>query len=72
MLEVGGWRQEVAGGRWLEACWRHAGGGRLEAGGWLEAGGRAGVAVGLAVAIRYCVSLPNRTETPQYWQYIYR
>ena len=24
------------------------------------------------VGIRYGVSLPNRTETPQYWQYIYR
>ena len=24
------------------------------------------------VGIRYSVSLPNRTETPQYWQYIYR
>ena len=53
---VGGLR--VAGGRLAVA------GGR-----WQENGGVAGV--GLA-GIRYGVSLPNRTETPQYWQYLYR
>ena len=53
----------VVGG-WLEDSWS------LVAGGWQENGGVAGVA-GLA-GIWYGVSLPNRTETPQYWLYIYR
>ena len=51
-------------GGWLEDSWS------LVAGGWQENGGVAGVA-GLA-GIWYGVSLPNRTETPQYWLYIYR
>ena len=53
----------VAGGRWLEA-----GGWRVVAGEWWC--GWWAVMAGL-VGIRYGVSLPNRTETPQYWQYIY-
>ena len=68
-LEAGGWRQ-VAGGRWLQAGgWRQvAGGWRVVAGGlWQENGGVAGGLV-WPVYSRYGVSLPNRTETPQYWQ----
>ena len=59
---------------WPERGWWVAG---EELGGWWVAGGQlqenggvAGVA-GL-VHIWYGVSLPNRTETPQYRQYIYR
>ena len=76
-LEAGGCG-EVAGGRWWEVDgW--SGGWRW----WLEGGGMRMVVwlawlvgwwAGMAgpVGIRYGVSLPNRTETRQYWQYIYR
>ena len=59
-VEAGGWRQV-----WLEAAVWMVG---VVVGGWC--GWWAGMD-GL-VGIRYGVSLPNRTETPQYWQYIYR
>ena len=76
-LEVGGWRQ-VAGGRWLEldglagGRWLEAG---VVAGGWWqENGGVAGVAGGLVWLVWWVFGMAYRyrTETPQYWQYIYR
>ena len=68
-LWAGGWRQVVGAGWrewWLEVV------AEVVAGegwcGWrVWPAGMAGL-----VGIRYSVSLPNRTETPQYWQYIYR
>ena len=55
--------------------WRGWRAGGLEAGG-TAAGWKAGLAslvgdVAGVAGIRYGASLPNRTETPQYWQYIY-
>ena len=69
-LELEGWSWRAGG---LKG-WRA---GRLELEGWRAGRGMAGVCaagVGVVVVadIRDGVSLPNRTETPQYWQYIYR
>ena len=76
-LEAGGWR--VAGGvGGVAGGWRVAGRAGLEGGGWRQvgrgvAGGgwdgawrRCGWSGGIGIAYRH------RTETPQYWQYIYR
>ena len=72
---AGGWRQvapppcQVAGARWLE-WWLEV----VAGGWWQENGGVAGVAGGLVWLVWWVFGMAYRyrTETPQYWQYIYR